>query len=158
MKLLPLLAVLLASQACAADNTCEARVQHAFDVIKPRAVLVVPALQATTWKFKWFMPDAYLAQTRLAVPDIEVNKGQLCPLGDAEVEAVIAHEFGHLINRALMSERMLTPAGKEDYANYYGAKLVPDSTAYLAVIDARCVAGSKYFCEAAKAWRKGLEM
>lgn len=154
MRLLPILAVLFTSHTYAA--TCEERVQLAFDTIKPRAVAFVPSLQPTAWKFKWFMPDTSIAQVRLVVPDIEVNESVMCKLVDSEIQAVIAHEFGHLINRTLMSERMLTAAGREDYANYYGAKLVPDSTAYLAILDARCTAGSSYFCEASKAWRKGL--
>lgn len=154
MRLLPIVALLLASQSQAA--TCEERVQHAFDTIKPRAVAFVPLLKDTTWKFKWFMPDAFIARTRLVVPDIEVNEDNMCKRADAEIEAVIAHEFGHLINRTLMDEHMLTSAGQEDYANYYGAKLVPDSTAYLAIADARCKAGNWYSCEAATAWRKGL--
>lgn len=154
MKLLPILAVLFTSHTYAA--TCEQRVQHAFDTIKPRAVAFVPSLRDTTWKFKWFMRENFIAQTRLVVPDIEVNEDNMCKRADAEIVAVIAHEFGHLINRALMDEHMLTPSGKEDYANYYGAKLVTNSTAYLAIVDARCEAGNWYSCDAAKAWRKGL--
>lgn len=154
MRLLPLLAVLLAGQSQAA--TCQERVQAAFDRVAPKAVMIVPELRSSEWRFKWFIPDNIIARTRAAIPDIEVNESVMCPRADAEVEAVIAHEFGHLINRALMSEHMLTPAGKEDYANYYAAKLVSDSKPYLAIIDARCRTGDMYFCEAAKAWRLGM--
>ncbi len=155
MKLLPIVALLFATSSHAAEP-CEARIQSAFARVKPRAVAIIPALQASTWYFKWFMSDDFIAQTRPRVLDIEVNKSQMCQRADSEIEAVIAHEFGHLISRTLNNEHMLTKAGQEDYANYYAARLVPDSSEYLSILDNRCIKGNMYFCEAAKAWRMGI--
>lgn len=155
MKLL-IMAVLVCGHAHA--DTCTERVQAAFDMVKPRAVAYHRAMGPASWDFKWFMPDNIIAQVRHGSVAIAVNEALMCTLPDFEIEAIIAHEFGHLISRRsnATGERMLTMAGREDKANYYGAKLIPDSTKYLQLIDGRCTKGSTYDCETASSWRDGL--
>ncbi len=172
-KLILAVSFLIASfSAAAQDATCTKLINARFEVVKKAAIKVLPMPQRHLLeKASWVFVEQKATDTQKAsyarvkfgplIPgdtDVVEISPEVCPLHVVEINAYIAHEFGHLIDE-ILTPAIYTAEGRgsrqyQDYENianeisqkvHKAANL--DLTAYIELADFRCTKTSlPYWC------------